>query len=107
MRGAVENVYASLVVLLGYTNTFIRTHQWQNQAQYEMGEGETCGFLQTDYRDGEVEFVLYYAEQTPNLFTLPSVACSSVSLAATSWTFPVTNLSNVTNANRTWRVPWS
>ena len=38
-------------------------HQWQNQAQYEMGEGETCGFLQTDYRDGEVEFVLYYAEQ--------------------------------------------
>jgi small GTP-binding protein len=64
-RGAVENVYASLVVLLGYTNTFIRTHQWQNQAQYEMGEGEICGFQQTDNRDGEIELVLYYAEDTP------------------------------------------
>lgn len=65
VKGAVENVYASLVVLLGYTNTFIRTHQWQNQAQYEMGEGEICGFQQTDYQDGEIELVLYYAHDTP------------------------------------------
>jgi small GTP-binding protein len=64
--GAVENVYASLVVLLGYTNTFIRTHQWQNQAQYEMGEGEICGFRQTSYGEGEIELVLYYDEQTPD-----------------------------------------
>jgi small GTP-binding protein len=30
VSGAVENVYSSLVVLLGYTNTFTRTNQWQN-----------------------------------------------------------------------------
>lgn len=65
VQGAVENVYASLVVLLGYTNTFIRTHQWQNQAQYEMGEGEICGFQQTIYGSGEIELVLCYAEDTP------------------------------------------
>ena len=64
ITGAVENLYASLVVLLGYTNTFMRTHQWQNQAQYEMGEGEICGFLQTDPGQGEIEMVLYYAENT-------------------------------------------
>lgn len=65
VKGAVETVFASLVVLLGYTNTFIRTHQWQNQAQYEMGENEICGFQQTENRDGELELVLYYGERTP------------------------------------------
>lgn len=64
VKGAVENVYASLVVLLGYTNTFIRTHQWQNQAQYEMGKDEVCGFQQA-YSDGGIELVLYYGKHTP------------------------------------------
>ena len=32
--------------LLGYTNIFTRTHQWQDQAQYVMGEREVCGFRQ-------------------------------------------------------------
>src|SRR5205085_2754956 len=36
ISGAVKNVYASLVVLLGYTQTFTRTDQWHNQARYEM-----------------------------------------------------------------------
>jgi small GTP-binding protein len=63
--GAIENIYASLVVLLGYTNTFRRTHQWQDQAQYELGVGEVCGFRQTAEREGEVEFVLYYGSRTP------------------------------------------
>jgi small GTP-binding protein len=40
VRGRVENLYASLVVLLGYTPSFTRINQWQNQAQYEMGERE-------------------------------------------------------------------
>ncbi len=66
VRGSVENVYASLVVLLGYTNTFIRTHQWQNQAQYEMGEGEICRFQQLNPRDGEIELILYYHKNTPD-----------------------------------------
>ena len=60
IRGAVENVYASLVVLLGYTNTFVRTNQWQNQAQYAVSEREICGFQQTDYHEGEIELVLQY-----------------------------------------------
>jgi WD40 repeat protein len=65
VRGAADNVYASLVVLLGYTNTFIRTHQWQNQAQYIMGEEEVCGFQQIDHHNGELEFILYYGQNTP------------------------------------------
>lgn len=65
VKGAIENIYASLVVLLGYTNTFVRTNQWQNQAQYELGEGETCGFQQAGYGDGGIELVLYYGVKTP------------------------------------------
>lgn len=58
--GAIENVYAALVVLLGYTSTFIRTNQWQNQAQYELEAGQVCGFRQVAEREGEIELVLYY-----------------------------------------------
>jgi small GTP-binding protein len=66
VKGTAENLYASLVVLLGYTNTFVRTHQWQNQAQYEMGAGEVCGFQQVSYPDGSIELVLNYGEKTPD-----------------------------------------
>ena len=63
VSGEVTNAYASLVVLLGYTNVFVRTHQWQDQAQYLMGENEVCGFRQSSTGvEGEVEFVLYFGK---------------------------------------------
>jgi small GTP-binding protein len=62
VTGAVENVYASLVVQLGYTNTFSRTNQWKNQAEYETAGGDVCGFRQTEERENEVELVLYQAK---------------------------------------------
>ena len=65
VSGAVENVYAALVVQLGYTNTFTRTNQWQNQAEYETARCDVCGFRQTDEREGEIELVLYHAKQGP------------------------------------------
>lgn len=65
VRGRVENLYASLVVLLGYTPSFTRINQWQNQAQYEMNEGEICGFRLIEDREGEIELVLYYGERMP------------------------------------------
>jgi GTPase SAR1 family protein len=63
--GAVENVYASLVVLLGYTQTFTRTNQWQNQARYVMGDGSVCGFRQESKQEGELELVLYFGANAP------------------------------------------
>ncbi|HST19852.1 MAG TPA: ADP-ribosylation factor-like protein [Blastocatellia bacterium] len=65
VRGRVENLYASLVVLLGYTPSFTRINQWQNQAQYEMGESEICGFRLIEDREGEIEVVLYYGDRLP------------------------------------------
>ena len=66
VRGRVENLYASLVVLLGYTPSFTRINQWQNQAQYEMEEREICGFRLIEDREGEIEVVLYYGYQLPS-----------------------------------------
>jgi small GTP-binding protein len=60
VSGAVENVYASLVVLLGYTATFIRTNQWRNQARYEVEGGLACGFRLESEREGELDLVLYF-----------------------------------------------
>jgi len=60
VSGPTENVFASLVVLLGYTHTFTRTAQWQNNARYEVGDGLVCGFKQEAERDGELDFVLCF-----------------------------------------------
>jgi len=60
VTGPTENVFASLVVLLGYTHTFTRTAQWHNNARYEVGDGLACGFRQEAERDGELDFVLCF-----------------------------------------------
>ncbi|MFN7931513.1 MAG: TIR domain-containing protein [Blastocatellia bacterium] len=59
--GPTENVFASLVVLLGYTHTFTRTNQWNNNARYEFGGGLLCGFREEAERDGELDFVLCFS----------------------------------------------
>jgi hypothetical protein len=64
--GNLDNLYASLVVRLGYTQPFTQTDQWENQAQYEVEKGEICGFRQIAEREGEIDFVLYYAERVPD-----------------------------------------
>lgn len=61
--GAVQNVYASLVVLLGYTSQFTRTNQWRSQARYEVGDGLVCGFRLEAERDGELDLVLYFGAE--------------------------------------------
>jgi len=58
----VENLYASLVVLLGYTDVFIRAHQWRNQAEYVVGDDLICGFRLEAEREGELDFVLYFGQ---------------------------------------------
>ncbi len=63
VSGPTENVFASLVVLLGYTHTFTRASQWQNNARYEMGDSLVCGFRQEAEHEGELDFVLCFGPQ--------------------------------------------
>lgn len=66
VSGIVENVYASLVVLMGYTQYFTRTNQWQNNARYEAREGFVCGFRLEDERAEELDFIMYFHIDTPD-----------------------------------------
>lgn len=61
VSGPVGNGFASLVVLLGYTTTFTRTAQWQNNARYEVGDGLVCGFRLEAEHDDELQFVLCFS----------------------------------------------
>ena len=63
VSGPTENVFASLVVLLGYTHTFTRTSQWHDNARYEVGDGLVCGFRQEAERDGELDFALCFGAE--------------------------------------------
>jgi hypothetical protein len=63
VSGPTENVFASLVVLLGYTHSFTRTSQWQANARYEVGDALVCGFREEAERAGELDFVLCFGPQ--------------------------------------------
>jgi hypothetical protein len=67
IKGMSENVYAALVVLLGYTNTLTRKAQWRRQAEYELDPDELCGFQLVREDDGELEIVLYFSLETPEV----------------------------------------
>ncbi len=60
VTGATEHLYASLVVLLGYTDVFARVNQWRDRAQYEFGGRQVCGFRQQSRPGAVLEFVLYF-----------------------------------------------
>jgi len=79
VSGAVENVFASLVVLLGYTQTFTRTQQWLDNARYEVSNSSVCGFRQETARDGELDFTLCFSKAAPRRVGISSRACSRTS----------------------------
>ena len=64
VTGSIENVYASLVVLLGYTNVLRRKDQWRNQALYELDQ-HLLHFRQERPRDDRLEIVLSYPDGVP------------------------------------------
>lgn len=70
VTGAVTQVFPALVVLLGYTEQFLRHDHWQNQARYELGPGEVCGFRLVQEHQGEIHLVLNAAEDTPPATTM-------------------------------------
>ncbi|MET0601007.1 MAG: TIR domain-containing protein [Baekduia sp.] len=60
VTGDVTNVYASLVVLLGYSGSFTRVAQWRREARFAVGGGQACGVWLEAERDGEIDLVLRF-----------------------------------------------
>lgn len=65
VKGDVENLFAVLVVSIGYTNNARKSEHWHNQARYDFGEGDVCGFRHEE-DDGGVAFILYWGKNTKN-----------------------------------------
>jgi small GTP-binding protein len=65
VTGSIENVYASLVVMLGYTNVLRRKDQWRNQARYELDQ-HLLHFRQERPQDDRLEIVLSYPDGVPD-----------------------------------------
>jgi small GTP-binding protein len=61
--GAVENLYAMAVVLLGYAPSVRLAAAYQNQARFEVGDGEVCGLRQSGESEGELDLVLSYSRE--------------------------------------------
>jgi len=61
VSGALETIYAALVVQMGYASKSMKAHCWQNQAQYQMNFGEICGFRIEEASASTVDLVLYYS----------------------------------------------
>jgi WD40 repeat protein len=60
VTGATENLYASVVVILGYTSTFTRADQWRNHARYVMGGDLVCDLRVEAESSGELTFVVSF-----------------------------------------------
>ena len=86
VRGRVENLYAVARRASSLLPSFTRINQWQNQAQYEMRDGEICRFRVIEDRDGELEIVLYYGDRmtATRARAVPGAFSSAFSISATS-----------------------
>jgi small GTP-binding protein len=65
ISGDIANVYASLVVLLGYTNVLRRVDQWFNRAQYDF-DGHFLQFRQVRPTDDQLEIILSHRPGAPH-----------------------------------------
>ena len=65
ITGAVQNVYAAMVVLLGYSGLFTRVDQWRDLARFRLGREEICGIRAEHPHEGELELTLHFGEGAP------------------------------------------
>lgn len=61
-KGAVRNIYATLIVRLANSHLFItgREEMWHNAARYEACSGGYCGIYLREFEEGEGELILFY-----------------------------------------------
>jgi len=61
--GAIDNIYASLVVRLSLSGHFGRYRLWKNSAEWETTSGAICGIRKVSYRSGAAHIDVYFAEE--------------------------------------------
>ena len=67
LTGSTENTFAGLVVLLGYTNLFVRTDQAHDTAWFESPNKEICGVRQIREENERTIVLLFSRDASPNI----------------------------------------
>ncbi len=67
LAGSTENTFAGLVVLLGYTNLFLRTDQAHDVAWFESNGSEICGVRQVRDDNERTLVLLFSRDASPNI----------------------------------------
>lgn len=67
LTGSTENTFAGLVVLLGYTNLFVRTDQAHDVAWFESPNNEICGVRQIREENERTIVLLFSREASANI----------------------------------------
>ena len=67
LTGSTENTFAGLVVLLGYTNLFVRTDQAHDAAWFESPNKEICGVRQIREENERTIVLLFSREASANI----------------------------------------
>jgi small GTP-binding protein len=60
--GPIDEIYATLVVRLFYTNDFDKDHLWKNAADFKTLDGKQAGFLLTKKADDTAELEVYFQQ---------------------------------------------
>src|SRR5262249_42967255 len=64
--GALDEIYATLVVCLLHTKAFQKPQLWRDAADFRTLEGKRAGLKMTRHGEGEAEIVVYFDDDVPD-----------------------------------------
>jgi hypothetical protein len=64
--GPLDDIYATLVVRLNYSNVFKKDQLWKDAADFKTPEGKLVGLAMTKRPEGAAKIVVYFEAETPD-----------------------------------------
>jgi len=64
--GPLDDIYATLVVRLNYSNMFKKDQLWKDAADFKTPEGKLVGLAMTKRAEGAAKIVVYFEAETPD-----------------------------------------
>jgi len=64
--GPLDDIYATLVVRLNYSNVFKKDQLWKDAADFKTPEGKLVGLAMTKRAEGAAKIVVYFEAETPD-----------------------------------------
>ncbi len=65
-EGAIEDIYATLVVRLFYSSEFKLKNLWKNAVEFNDTKGNICGFLSENLQEGQAIISIFFGSKVTN-----------------------------------------